>query len=160
MRVSKKRCAHCRHWFQPDSRHAADQAFCSRPGCRHQSRLASHRKWWTKEGRECDKTRAGKHKAWARQTGYQRRYRAEHPTYVLRDNARRRQAHQAARRAVNQDMTRKISVGRLRDIQVLRPENAVNQDTIHRRVEKIVDSLLWKEGAVNQDSTDLACAPA
>lgn len=158
MRVPKKRCVHCRRWFPPDPRTAASQKFCPAPECRRQSRLSSHRRWWGANGRECDHARAAKRRAWA--TGYQSRYRAEHLDYVARDNARRRKARQAAHRAVNQDMRRRISVGKLRDIQALEPENAVNQDIIHRRVDGLLDYLLWKEGAVNQDNTDPARLPA
>lgn len=160
MRVPKKCCTHCRRWFQPDPRRAAVQTYCSRPECRRQSRLASHRKWWRDNGRELDVARANKHKTWARKTGYQSHYRADHPDYVLRDNVRRRRARQVVRRAVIQDISRQTSVGKLRDIQAFQPENAVNQDMIHRRVDGILDFLLWKEGAVIQDTTDPAALPA
>lgn len=185
MRVSKKRCAHCHTWFQPDPRTAAKQLFCSRPECRKESGLQSHRRWWRDNGAACNANRRQKLRTWAGAIHYYPTYRAEHPDYVARDNLRRRKAHEAARRAAKQemrreisvdevvgsppahpqnaakqDMSRQISVGKLRDIQAWRPENAVNQDMIVRRVDGILDFLLWKEGAAKQDSTDAAGIPA
>jgi hypothetical protein len=160
MRIPKNRCTHCHDWFRPDPRCIKGQKFCSKPECRRQSRLESHRRWWEKNGRELDEARASKHREWARKTDYQRTYRLEHPEYVQQDNERRRRAHEALRSAVNQDMRREMSVGKLRDIQALSDGDAVYQDMILRRVDGIVDYLLWKEDAVNQDSTDLAATPA
>lgn len=151
MRVPQ-RCAYCRRRFQPDPRTAAFQKTCSRPECRRESRLQAHRRWWRDNGSELDAARASKHNTWAKDTSYWRNYRATRPDYVRRDNERRRQGRRKTARAANQDTRRQISVGKLRDIQALRPETAANQDTIHRRVEGLVDYLLWKEGAANQDT--------
>jgi len=173
MRIAKKRCAYCHQWFPPDSRTTANQKFCSAPECRKQSSLEAHRQWWSKNGKEQDEGRADKHKVWARDTGYWRDYRAGHPDYVQRDKKRRQKAkekaHRAAnqdmrrefsvnevrdtpaKKAANQDMSRQISVGKLRDIQALRPQNIAPQDPCHRRLDRVVEFLLWKERAANQD---------
>jgi hypothetical protein len=58
-------------------------------------------------------------------------------------------------------MRRNISVGKLRDIQALTDGDAVNQDMrLRRAVGGVVAYLLWKEGTVNQDTTDPAAVPA
>lgn len=156
MKIPKRRCRYCHRWFQPDPRFAASQKYCSHAQCRRESRLASHRRWWSKNGRETDVARASKHETWAKEKNYWPTYRAEHPEYALRDNDRRRRAHQGARRAANQDMSRKISVDKLHEVLHLGVDNAANQDTFHRQIKGVVNYLLWKEGAANQDITDLA----
>jgi hypothetical protein len=155
MRIPKKRCAHCHKWFPPDPRTAASQKFCSRPECREQSRLQSHRRWWRDNGADTDAARRPKLRAWAKAAGYWRQYRAGHPDYVRRENERRCRTHRRTFRAAKQDMRRQISVGKLRDIRALAPATAAKQDMIHRQTLEVVDYLLWKEGAAKQDITDL-----
>lgn len=157
MRVPRKRCAHCRCWFLPDLRTAATQSFCSRKECRRESRRATLRRWW-RANAAYNAARASKLRAWAKNTGYWRRYRAGHPDYTRRDNERRRQAKGAAKRAAKQDVRRAIAVGKLRDILALTPDPAAKQDMILRRVDGLVDYLLWKEGAAKQKDMVLASA--
>ena len=116
--------------------------------------------WWRENGAATNAARAPKLRDWAKRVDYWRRYRADHPDQTRRDNERRRRAKQTAKRAAKQDTRRRISVGMLRDIRALTPETAAKQDTIHRRVEGIVDFLLWKEGAAKQDAMFPAGASA
>jgi hypothetical protein len=53
---------------------------------------------------------------------------------------------------------RAIAVGKLRDILALTPDPAAKQDMILRRVDGLVDYLLWKEGAAKQKDMVLASA--
>lgn len=160
MKIPKRRCHHCHQWFQPDPRVACSQKYCSHAQCRRESRLASHRQWWSKNGRETDAARASKHIIWTNETHYWATYRLKNTDYVIRDNARRRRAHHTARRAANQDMSRKISVDKLHEVLDLGVQNAANQNTIHRQIKGVVHYLLWKECAPNQDMTDMATALA
>lgn len=158
MKISKKRCFCCHRWFQTHPRTAAFQRFCPRPKCRRQSRLKSHHAWWRANGPATNAARAPKVRAWAACKGYWRHYRASHPDYVRRDNQRRTSALKLARRSAKQDTIRRIAVGKLNDILALAPEMSAKQDTIHRRVDGIMDYLLWKEGSAKQDSMSPAGA--
>jgi len=53
-------------------------------------------------------------------------------------------------------MSRKLSVDKLHEVLDLGVDNAANQDMFHRQIKGVVNYLLWKEGAANQDITDLA----
>lgn len=47
--IKKRRCPHCRSFFFPDHRNAKRQKFCnSTPECRKASKLASQKRWLTK----------------------------------------------------------------------------------------------------------------
>jgi len=44
-RVRKRKCKHCRDFFNPDHRSGKRQKFCSKPECRKASKAASQRRW-------------------------------------------------------------------------------------------------------------------
>lgn len=45
-----RKCRHCSTFFVPDPRTADRQRYCSEPECQHASKLASHRRWLSKNG--------------------------------------------------------------------------------------------------------------
>jgi hypothetical protein len=92
-------------------------------------------------------------RAWAKTyPDYWRRYRADHPTYARRDNERRRRSRQAVRRAAKPNTIREIAVEKLRDIRSIPLENAAKPNAIVRRVEGLLDFLLWKESAAKANA--------
>jgi hypothetical protein len=48
-RIRKRKCKHCRTFFQPDPRNARHQEYCSEPACRKASKAASQSRWLQKE---------------------------------------------------------------------------------------------------------------
>ncbi|HEX9868453.1 MAG TPA: hypothetical protein VGC99_07630 [Candidatus Tectomicrobia bacterium] len=43
--LTKRKCKHCKSFFDPDPRSAGRQRYCSKPECRKASKAASHRRW-------------------------------------------------------------------------------------------------------------------
>ena len=43
--ISKRKCKHCRTFFDPDPRSVRRQRYCAQPACRQASKAASHRRW-------------------------------------------------------------------------------------------------------------------
>ena len=90
---------------------------------------------------------------------YWRHYRQTHPAYVERERIGRRSRRQRQKSAAKQVLMRQIAVEKLRSIEAQAPKNAAKQVLIHRRMNSIVDYLLWKECAAKQVSTDLVLSP-
>jgi len=97
---------------------------------------------------------------WAQEyPDYWRGYRRSHPDYVGRDNLRRRKSRGKAKRAAKQTAIREISVEKLRKILSDAPLSAAKQTPIARRVEGVVDFLIWKECAAKQRVIDPDAGP-
>jgi hypothetical protein len=43
--LSKRKCQHCKTFFEPDPRSAGRQHYCATPACRKASKAASQRRW-------------------------------------------------------------------------------------------------------------------
>lgn len=48
--TGRRKCRCCSTFFIPDPRNADRQRYCSKPDCRQASKLASQKRWWTKNG--------------------------------------------------------------------------------------------------------------
>lgn len=157
MKTPKRRCCFCQDWFQPGPRNPRRQQACSDPGCQQKRRAENNRRW-RKNNPGYGKGRKQKISAWAREyPDYWRKYRKEHPDYAEKERRRRRSAHQRAKNAAKQDSVRKISVEKLESIRDLGAVSAAKQDSVHRRLNGILDYLFWKESAAKQDA--IAFAP-
>jgi len=160
MKNPKKRCAFCHRWYQPDPRTWKHQLACGNSVCRKLRHVQADRSWRIKHP---DRNRNWKLKVrvWARNyPHYWRHYRKTHPDYCLRDNRRRVLAAKRARMFRKTDAIRQISVEKIRSIRDLGVECSAKTDAIDRRVDGIVDYLLWRvEKAVpqNTDGMDLPC---
>jgi hypothetical protein len=44
----KRKCLHCKTFYDPDHRNVSRQRFCSKPDCRHASKVDSQRRWLQK----------------------------------------------------------------------------------------------------------------
>lgn len=151
MRIPKKRCLICHQWFSPDPRTADHQEVCSKPACQKQRKARTDRSWRIRHP-EPPAERLRKVRDWARNyPHFWQHYRATHPDYVQRDNVRRRLARHSASRAAKQDLSRQIAVERLEGIRQIGAGNAAKQDVMARRIEGLVDYLLWKEGAAKHN---------
>ena len=133
MKIAKRRCEFCHEWFTPDPRTVRTQRSCAKPACRKQRSRAAVRNW-RQQNQDCNKGRGPKIREWAKAyPDYWRQYRRYHPEYAAKDNQRRRTARQRAK-------------------------NAAKRNEIHRRVEGILDYLLWKELSAKQN--EMASVPA
>lgn len=43
--IRKRKCKHCKVFFDPDPRNVGRQSYCSKPACRKASKAASQRRW-------------------------------------------------------------------------------------------------------------------
>lgn len=152
MILSLKRCRCCRRSFRPH-RHTPKQKTCSRPACQR----SRHRKdcvVWRKKNPTYDHRWRSKKRGWAKAyPDYWRHYRQAHPDYAARERERMRRKRQAARRVANRDACRKMAVEKLAAIAVRTPGNVANRDAYDRRVDGVLDFLLWKEGVANRDAS-------
>lgn len=150
MILFQRKCRCCRQQFRPRP-NTPKQKTCSRRHCQK----SRHRKdcvAWRKKNPTYDHRWRSKKRGWAKAyPDYWRYYRAAHPAYRQRDNARRRQARRHRLSAANQDAWRKIAVEKLRAIAEIVPGRAANQNAYDRRVDKVLDFLAWKEDAANRD---------
>lgn len=46
----RRKCRNCNEFFYPDYRNVEHQRYCGKAACRHASKTASHRHWFSKEG--------------------------------------------------------------------------------------------------------------
>ena len=73
-RRRRRKCQCCRELYMPNARHFHDQKYCTKPECRHASKLASHWRWYFSEkGREYRDPEENKRRV--------REWRKEHPKY-------------------------------------------------------------------------------
>ena len=152
MNSRSRRCRCCRRRFQTRPQ-TPKQKTCSR---RHCQRIR-HRKdcvVWRKKNPTYDHRWRSKKRGWAKgYPDYWRRYRAAHAAYRERDNARRCRVRRHRQSAANQDACRKLAVEKLQAIAEIDPARAANQDAYDRRVDKVLDILVWKEEAANRDAS-------
>ena len=145
--MAQKRCRYCGRWFHP---HTPGQKACPRGECRQARDREKLRNWRKRHPGYAEKWRP-KVRAWAEAyPNYWRGYRQKNRSYVERDNRRRRKAHRQARRAANDTGMREILVEKLRTVAAAEPSNAANDTGRDRRVEALVDVLIWKESAANR----------
>jgi septin family protein len=122
--------------------------------CRKERKSRAKKRWW-KNNPDYDNYRRDKIKAWAKTyPDYWRKYRREHPDYVKKDNKRRSVRSKKSGISAKQDEIRKISVEKLNRIQEITPDFSAKQDKINRRVNDILEYLLWKESSAKQNHID------
>lgn len=155
MKIGKERCDYCGHWFEPDpcavrvvqGVRRVTQRTCGRAECRRERGLQNLRR-----SRKLHPSRGAKYapkvRAWAKAyPDYWRRYRATHPEYVLRDNARRAGAARSARRSAKETGLARIAVEKLSAISVLsRAGCSANETGLSRRVGALEDYVLSTSG--------------
>lgn len=158
MKNPKKRCAFCHRWYKPDPRTRKHQLACKKIACRKRRHAAADRSLRIKRPRPPGDNWKLKIRAWARNYPYYwRQYRKAHPEYVERDNRRRSLSAKKARAFRKTDAMRQISVEKIRSIRDLGAGCSAKADAIGRRVEGIMDYLLWTvEKAVPQNTDGMA----
>jgi hypothetical protein len=149
MKVPKIRCDQCRRWFRPYSRQRHIQKTCPRAACqraRHRQACQAYRR----ENPNDDDSRRPKIRNWARKESYWPNWRRDHPEYREREEARMRNKRRSARRVAKRDALREISLEKLRGIRPENTEPVAKRDALDRRVDQVVDYLVWKETSQNE----------
>lgn len=138
-------CRHCSRSFRPDPRIGEAQKVCGRAACQRERRRATLRLWRVLHP-ENVKVHAQRGRAWAKANpDYWRNYRRDHPAYYQQDLFRRRQAWRRARSSANEIAIADISRRKLAALEALQASNpSANETPIDRRVELVVDYLVWK----------------
>lgn len=158
--MKRRRCRICEDWFIPHRRaRKISQRCCSKPACQKERKAENKRDWWRRNP-DYDQSRKTKIQDWAKDyPDYWRHYRATHPGYVEKDNRRRVLSRQKSPLSAKQDLTRQMSVEKLRNIQEIGPAKSAKQDLTARRVDGLVDYLLWKEESAKQNPIASALSP-
>lgn len=87
---------------------------------------------------------------------YWRRYRREHPVYYQQDLLRRRKAYRRGRSSANETLIADVSRRKLAALEALLPPNlSANETSIDRRVELVVDYLVWKARSAKEVSMEV-----
>jgi len=98
-------------------------------------------------------SRRSKVRAWAAAVQYWPRYRQAHPEYTERDNRRRRRAYRRSALSAKQITTAAVTRRKLQDLTAMKePASSAKQIAIDRRVDHVVDFLVWKEHSAKQSS--------
>lgn len=152
MKIAKKRCEFCHEWFAPYPRAVKSQRSCARLECRKQRRSAAVRDW-RRRNPNGEKGRACKIREWAKAyPNYWQQYRREHPEYTARDNWRRRSTRQKVKSAAKRNGLAQISLEKLESIRNLEPVSAAKRNGLYRRVDSILDYLVWKASAAKRNA--------
>ncbi|PIV53545.1 MAG: hypothetical protein COY53_03335 [Elusimicrobia bacterium CG_4_10_14_0_8_um_filter_37_32] len=149
MKAKKKRCQFCSRWYKPDPRTAQFQKACGKKGCRDERRRQKNRNW-TARHPDYQSCRGAKIRAWAAKNNYWKRYRASHPEYIRKDNRRRVLSRKRLKLSAKQTTMRKITVEKLNSIRKSEPFLSAKQTAIDRRVDGLIDLLIWKELSAKQ----------
>ena len=150
-------CRHCRRPFRPDPRIGELQRTCDRAVCQRARRRATLRLWRVLHPGNV-RIHAQRGRAWAKaHSDYWRRYRHDHAVYYQRDLARRRKAYQAERSSANEIATADISRRKLAALEALqKPGFPANETPIDRRMELVVDYLVWKARSAKEIAMEVA----
>lgn len=147
----KRRCVICGKWYKPNARTFLVQVCCGRIKCKIERKARANKSWRARHP-DYEKSRRLKKLAWIKlHPGYWKEYRNTHPSYREMDNRRRKASRKLAQNAARQDAIRESAVEKLQCIPRFEPETAARQDTMDRRVDYVVEYLLWKERAARQD---------
>lgn len=150
--MAAHRCRYCGRFFRPHPRKrgGSPQKTCGRDPCRRANERRRLREWIGRNpGYQA--SRRPKTRAWARAyPDYWRRYRRKHRDYARRDNLRRSAAIRRGRRSAKQTVIREILVEKLLAVKRIRPRCSAKQTVMTRRVDALVDVLVWRERSAKQ----------
>jgi len=149
MKVKKKRCQFCGRWYRPDPRTARFQKACGNKSCRKERQLQKNRDWAARYP-GYHSYRGPKIREWAARTRYWKRYRASNPEYVRKDNKRRILARKRLKMSAKHTAIRQITVDKLNSIRQNQPNLSAKHTAMDRRVDGLIDLLIWKELSAKQ----------
>lgn len=155
MKTKKKRCQFCGRWYTPDPRTAHFQKACTNKSCRKQRQRQKNRDWAARYP-DYHSYRGAKISQWAAKIQYWKRYRATHPEYARRDNKRRALSRKHLKEPIGskvsakQTTIREITVVKLNSIRNPEPVLSAKQTAMDRRLNDLIDLLIWKELSAKQ----------
>ncbi len=150
----KKRCKFCHRWYQPDPRTWKHQLACKTPRCKKLRKAQADRSYRIRHPRRNENWNL-KVQDWARSYPYYwRQYRKNHPDYCMRDNLRRVLSTKRTSLSAKADAMRQLSVDKLLSTQKTGKKCSAKDDAINRRVDGIVDYLLWRVKRSIPQNTD------
>jgi hypothetical protein len=116
---------------------------------------------WAAQHPDYQSYRNAKVRIWAIARNYWKQYRASHPEYVRKDNKRRVRTRKRLKVSAKQTTIRQITVAKLNSIRQNQPFLSAKQTTIDRRVDGLIDLLIWKEQSAKQTNiaSSAACVP-
>ena len=148
-------CQQCGRPFRPDPRNGEIQKTCSRPKCQRARRRAALRLWRVLHPQNVKIHGQRDRARMTANPGYWRQYRQEHPAYYQQDLFRRRQAYRAGLLSANETLMRDLSQRKLEALRALQvPSFSANETPIDRRVELVVDYLVWKARSAKEIPID------
>lgn len=142
MNPTRKQCAYCGRWYEPDPHTAGHQKACSHPACRRARRRQKQRLWRALNP-DYERSRRAKVRAWSKAyPDYHRQYRSAHPEYAARDNRRRVEARRRAKVSANVTALRLVLVDKARRLEAAPAAGvSANVTALSRRVAAIEDCL-------------------
>lgn len=146
------RCRCCGRFFRPDPRKRGRnrQKTCGRQACRRRHKQRNNQSW-ARRHPGYGKSRKLKIRAWAKaHPDYWQRYRAGQPAYQDRERQRMRSKRSRLRRVAKQAVIGQITVEKLLAVKRIRPKSVAKQAVIARRVDALVDVLIWREAVAKQ----------
>lgn len=140
--MAEKRCEYCGRWFHP---HTPQQKLCPQQECRRARQRQKLKSWRKRHPGFAEKYRP-KVRAWAEgYPDYWRQWRADHVEYRAREKQRMRAKRRKARRVANDTGVAGIAVEKLRTVRDLWSNPVANETGLSRRVDAVVEFLIWKE---------------
>lgn len=150
--MAAHRCRPCGRFFRPDARKRgkSKQKTCGRKACRQANERRRRRDWIGRHpGYEA--SRRLKQRAWAQAfPGYWRRRRQRDAEYRERERHRMRLKRRRERRVAKQTVMREILVEKLLAVKRTGRKTVAKQTVMARRVDALVDALVWKERVARQ----------
>jgi hypothetical protein len=152
MKITKKRCASCTHWFKPNPKTKDRQHYCSKAACQKASKRAAQAQWIAKNPNYYKgHGRKAKIRSWAKDyPHYWKQWRLKHPEYAQRE--RERQRAKRALRVAKQDEIRQNPLGYLKDTRILISKTVAKQDEIRLSIERMLDFLMLRVVSQNKKS--------
>lgn len=99
--MTQPRCPYCGRWFEADPERGKRQVTCLKPGCQAAHKKVLDRRWHSANP-ERTLGRQGKVRAWAKEQGYWKAYRAEHPEAAQRNREQTRERMRKRRQEARQ----------------------------------------------------------
>jgi len=94
----RRKCRCCNKFFVPDPRTKDRQRYCSKPICGQASKLASQRRWWSKDGN-------GDHFRGSNEVRRVQEWRRSHPGYWKRKPSASQRSQPIAMQGANPDQS-------------------------------------------------------
>lgn len=150
--MAAHRCRPCGRFFRADARKRgkSKQKTCGRTPCRRANDRRRRRDWIGRHpGYEA--SRRVKQRAWAQAfPGYWRRRRQRDAEYRERERRRMRLKRRRERRVAKQTVIRESLVDKLLAVKHAGRKTVAKQTVLARRVDALVDVLVWKERVAQQ----------